>query len=82
MLNADISVRCITESALEAVMELLREEAKDVRVASFPSGDGPDYTPRHSAARMAEKDIYRRPSTTVRDRDVHGWPDPRWGRRA
>lgn len=61
MINATIKVRAISESAFEAIMALLLEEAKDVRVETWPSGDGADFTPRVIAGRVASEPIYREP---------------------
>lgn len=76
LINADISVRAISESALEAILTLLFEECKDVRVATFPSGDGADYTPRVVAGRVATSPQYRQPTSTVRDSNVRSKSNP------
>jgi predicted NAD/FAD-binding protein len=49
MINATIKVRGLTESALDAIMELIREEAKDVTVDSWGTAESADFRPRHSA---------------------------------
>jgi hypothetical protein len=77
MLNATIKVRGISESALEAILALMFEECKDVRVETFPSGDGADYTPRVTAGRVATKPIYRDPLTAIEGQYGRGRIDPR-----
>lgn len=75
LVNADLKIRAISESALEAILALLFEEAKDVRVETFPSGDGPGYTPRVVAGRMVGAPKYRSP--TPDKRDINGRPTAR-----
>ena len=71
MLNATIKVRAISESALEAILALMFEEAKDVRVETWPSGDGPDFTPRVVAGRVATQPSFRDPASGFRT--IDGW---------
>lgn len=75
MLNATLKIRGISESAFEAILEMLGEEAKDVRVESWPSGDGPDFDPRGVTPVLAAKPSQRTARSDVRD--PYGWPDPR-----
>jgi hypothetical protein len=46
MKNATIKVRAIPDSVLETIMELIREEAKDVRLDAWDTNEAPGYVPR------------------------------------
>lgn len=46
MLNAEIRVRAIPDEVFNTIMEMLREEAKDVRVETWASNEPPGYKPR------------------------------------
>lgn len=48
MMSATIKVRGIPDSTLDMILELLREEAKDVRVESWSTNEIPGYIPRGS----------------------------------
>ena len=46
MLNAQIRIRAIPDEVLETIMELIREEAKDVRLTTWNTNEAPGYVPR------------------------------------
>lgn len=46
MLNADIRIRAIPDEVFETIMELIREEAKDVRSTTWHTNEAPGYVPR------------------------------------
>lgn len=46
MLNAQIRIRAIPDEVLETIMELIREEAKDVRLTTWHTSEAPGYVPR------------------------------------
>ena len=46
MLNAQLRIRAISDEAFDAIMELLRAEAKDVRVETWRSDEPAGFVPR------------------------------------
>lgn len=48
MLNAQIRIRAIPNATLDLILEMIREEAKDVRVETWASNEEPGYKPRGS----------------------------------
>lgn len=46
MLNAQIRVRAIPDEVFHTIMEMLREEAKDVRVETWVNNEPAGYKPR------------------------------------
>lgn len=46
MKNAQIRIRAIPDEVLETVLELIREEAKDVRCDAWDNIEAPGYVPR------------------------------------
>lgn len=41
MVNASLRLRCISDSALEAIIELLREESNAIFIETFPTQEDP-----------------------------------------
>lgn len=48
MISATIKVRGIPTSTFEDILDLLREEAKDLTVEQWNTNEPADYKPRHS----------------------------------
>lgn len=48
MLNADLKIRAIPSDTLDTILDLIREEAKDVRVDTWSTQEPADYIPRGS----------------------------------
>ncbi|AVR56986.1 hypothetical protein PBI_TRISCUIT_15 [Microbacterium phage Triscuit] len=46
MLNASIRIRAIPDAVLETILEMIREEAKDVRCDAWDTNEAPGYVPR------------------------------------
>lgn len=55
MISATIKVRGIADQTLEDILDLLREEAKDLTVEQWSTNEPADYKPRHSRVSQPRK---------------------------
>ncbi|MEG2887265.1 MAG: hypothetical protein RR853_09080, partial [Aurantimicrobium sp.] len=46
--NAQLRIRAIPDAVLETILEMIREEAKDVRCDAWDTNEAPGYVPRGS----------------------------------
>ena len=55
MLSANLKIRAIPESSLNAILELLAEEAQDFTSEVWSTDTQPGYIPRRSSSRSRSK---------------------------